>query len=682
MDTLQRVCCAGGFLFGACWTKEKSHSMTEEPTDPDSSPETESKLDSDSESQPANQSAGSESSHQSEGFVDEASEESVSDVDPAKTVPPESSASGHGPHIQINNVLHGSDAERRDFPEDEFPSTAKLSGMPLEFQDIPIPADLNQYVTELTKRRVLFVACDNDDEAVLHAAGYRVVESKEFEAYEARRLEGDMLGKVKFADLLTNKSVIYGADGDKSRPAIVLVVINDPGFLEQVLRNFPTVRSQQTWLIKEKIALVCLVSQDTIELMGKFPPENEKRLLHWPLTTSLPTVIDAGQADSSASEAISDLPEPDYEEIIECGKAPEQAAVFVAAFFKRVARGDFSNLMDLLLKDQEEEEVREVEEAVKKGKKPKIRHETFPVPATNRWRKEKSKIRKKLGITITGQGASRSMGFARKGVAEEVRELFWDEGELVVQLYQRLDRARLLFEDDLSPRLQRRLLVVAAEMAKVEPGDFGDKWLHDIVMDFMRELAGKVGNPGEGRDLFEVIWAAAVSRELRLWFFGRLGNLCRALYRFPTTRDSVERFLNRLAERRHFDAVRRVANQLRETPDFEHFKWVRRLLRDDVPRDVKGPVLQQLVDLSSNSPNECQQILRHLCEWLPPRDAEHKSNVTQDYMMVFLVFLTNNASKAFVRRKKAGDAVSFVLLNLKRPSGSSRGFVRSNSHFV
>ena len=551
-----------------------------------------------------------------------------------------------GPKITIHNVFSIQD-QPWEYRESDHTATRELPEKPLEFQDLPAPDELDSYTKELGDKRIILIT--SADDSVLLPIGYHIVESEAFRDYEPRLAGDEMLHNVKFVDFLCNKSVIFGSERDRSEPAIVLMTINDGGFLGQVFANTSIIASQRAWLAARQIALVCLVSEDAIALSGRKPPYSAAtyhNLACWHI----------GSLSNYSAKTPGFEHSVDLKQLFNSDRQVEKSAAFVAAFFKRLSLKEFDYLMEILLSNQAEKIQKVTKVASNQAKVEEVQ-----VPALERWHNERDAICENLGISVYNQSFDQTIGFTHETLSARLREQFYSQPKLLVALYRRLDHSRLLFTAELSPRLQRRMLLLAADMARVQPGEFGEEWLKNIVLDFLQEVAFNASFSVDSEDIFEILRAGAVSNSVRLRFFQRLGALCRGLYRNAASHQSVEKFLIYLVEEGEFETVHSLCNQLRGTHDFEYYPWIRRLLRTDVPVQVAASVLRHLAELASVSAEECRGILTHMWQWLLSADDGPKATNGQKYLTPFIAVLIQTSSKSFLSNS-APDEVPFVLI--------------------
>ena len=541
--------------------------------------------------------------------------------------------------------------------------TSKLGGRPPQYNNIKAPDNLDNLIQELETNNVLFLTCTHWP--TLHAAGYSVIESANFSdesIYTRRFLGGDLLQGLDVPTLFNNRATVCDPNHPND-PTIVLVDLNDNSFFNSFRGNMGFIQNQRVWLKEGKIAFIFLVHPDTLELAGgTFDFEDYVNCHRIPSPTQ--------QNAKTGTELASPLPTESetYTTIIRSGRPAEQAALFLAAFFRRLPRRDFEDLMEILLTGQEERIKQEAEETTSEGQSAEEKWTWISVPAIDYWHNSKAELREMLAVTLEGRGLTRTIGLKNERIEQEVCELMWDDGELPIIFYQRIDQARLVFREELPQGLQQRILVVTRTIAEMEPSEFGTRWLHDLVRAFNQELAEKFNIETQGGSLLSMIATEHVTSELKSWFYWRLGNLCLTLYELQDTRNSIDELLEKLFTQTDYESVRRLIDKLKDIPDFNYNYWIDRLLANG-SNEIRLKVINQLALQAIRSGERCELIVRRIFTRVPPPDKPIDSYSHEELCCIyFILLLFQRVSTIYIRNNRLGKNVQFTLLGKNSPN--------------
>ena len=519
-----------------------------------------------------------------------------------------------------------------------------LKPLPEKPSELPrSKADIETIVDDLVKWRLVFISCP--DEAYLEATGYQVVEHLKLANTRQWVLHGtSSQTNADFPVLLRDLPWLPGPDGEADHPQLLLAKMTDSNSFAAVLRDFNCVTTDLELLRNRKAFFVFLLYPQVVPLLAA-PPANPA-FRHWPIPGVLPRPAAVSKRPSE--------PEPPFMELVKRGLFVERAALFATAFLGQLSRRDFDTVMKVLIEGEKERPYRNAP-GVAASTQHDGRLEHIERSAVDVWNDDKGSILDTVGISIEMVGAKQMVCF-RAEYTCAVQDAFRRHIDGPRPFFSKLFK-KLLF-DEISEDLLGKLIDTARAMVALDPDEFGSTWLEGLIDKFVQEEQALLAQGGGNLVLHSLLQLVNASTRER--FYIRIALLCETLYPDSQTRQPVEELFGLLLRNGEHDPLCELVFRLRAVKGFTYFSWLQRLLNEG-RLEVKGVVLQHLVDQAGITPDRCTTILREIRRWLPPVGDPKPATQAQIYCLPFPVALVSRLNDIFERQEQRGISPRFPL---------------------
>ncbi|OQW92786.1 MAG: hypothetical protein BWK78_00595 [Thiotrichaceae bacterium IS1] len=441
----------------------------------------------------------------------------------------------------VVNIIAGDESA---FQDPSQPLHNKSDDLPVV--DFP---DMEKYVGQLKKERVLLVDCSYDK--ILHAAMYKLSEYTEFKDYEKclLKFEGTQSEPTELhVGLLANKKI---GRGEKLIVIASLVSQRSQKFWDSMYFKDPLqAQGFQTQLKENDVMLVCLATNPSLfkDARSRLHFSNHWHVDYLPFLPSLLQSSMSGDGKTSLWEKILEQRKKKLwgqsnndgefyglvcgylesggleqlkeevknrdkyregenvqeflrtrggvrsEELMKGIESDDSAknialtALYVATFFPGLLRGDFGYLVSLLLRDEKVVVSIESQVETKKGNLKTIR-----TPAEKScleiWQNTQDEIMEKCHLkVIRSETDVQIIDFSSPQLRSEVKT-YLEQKSLYLRHFERLQTEGLLFNKVIQDyKVIENFINLATEMAISDPSRYGESWLMGVIVSLKQSL--------------------------------------------------------------------------------------------------------------------------------------------------------------------------------------------------
>ena len=329
-----------------------------------------------------------------------------------------------------------------------------------------------------------------------------------------------------------------------------------------------------------------------------------------------------------------------------------KAVYFVAAFFPKLPMNDFSQLVEVLLTDEEVVLRRKVESPVRSSTeesgdtatKTVTRRQVKRIDARVYWRKNADRIISQCQLkTYELPGETNYVDFRHASAIrarEHVRTLISeDHSHFKLAQFGKLYDSGVLFARETTPQLVEKLSHFAATLVASFPDSFGASWLehivHSIRVWYAEQADSALQLAAMKVDELSLTKYAELVRANADFFYDRLAELCCQLQREPECRSVLNEFLRRMLNQDgNVDAVLYIARRLRPISGFDYFGWLRKVLKS-IKAEVRPHIMEELLDDADSSPENFMEAITNLSAWIPEDQENHLCSTDEKYAIAF-----------------------------------------------
>lgn len=311
-------------------------------------------------------------------------------------------------------------------------------------------------------------------------------------------------------------------------------------------------------------------------------------------------------------------PEGCAEALLKSANPVEKTVLYTATLFQEITSPEFSRVVEALLNDR----TMRVPASAAAGN-----GGTVSVPAAEteilqrrKWDEEKDDIFDR--ILVEGAATSdspRTVSLSESNLRESLRKQFEKRHRFyLLDQFKALQETGIFFYPSL--RLAENTTQIAVDMARIYPDEFNEDWIVALVMRLRRHFTGALSDKSDEEDqMFQFLPSAQPGASDVA--FARISDICKRLLESPPQRQVVTISLEYLLQSGCHEEVLWLIKQLKFSPDFDDWYWLKQLLHRGSTR-TKYQTYHYIISYLKRMGANVYDGLTKIESWLPPTDRQ------------------------------------------------------------